>query len=224
MGQTMVDANAIDAKWHRWGFLGGVVFVILNIVGIIAGGSPPGLDAKAEELTKYMNDHHGGVRLGAVLFGFSLLFIVWWLGSFWRVISSLEPNGPRLSVIVVTSTMLILAFAGLANVLLSTVAIRNATLGGVSEFVWAASNVAIALMLAASAVWLLAVGALVMRTKFLPVWMGWLAGVVAIASSIGTLAAGSAKNSLLVFMFIGFLGWMLWILIASVLLYMGKKA
>ena len=218
------DSTWNDAKWQRYGLLSGVVFVVLNVVGVIAGGVPPSRDASAEKISKYFVDKAGGIKLGAIVFAIGLIFGLWWIGSLWRVIGRLEPDGPRLALIVVLGFAVSAAVAAVGQALFAGPALRLDTLGGTTELMWSVGFVAYSMVMAVTAAQMLALAALVMRTKFLPVWMGWLALASAVVCAVATIGAGSEANAFLVLQTLGFVSWMLWVLISSVLLYMRKEA
>jgi len=213
-----------DAKWERYGLLAGVAFVALNVVGLVTAGAPPARDASAEKITKYFVDNASGIKLGAIVFGFALIFGLWWLGSLWRVIGTLEESGPRLALIAVIGFVMSGAIASMAQALFAAPALRIDSLSATGELVWSIGYVAYSLVMATTAAHMLALAALVMWKKFLPVWMAWLALLSAAACAVATVGAGSESGVLLVLQMIGFLSWMLWVLISSVLLYMRKAA
>ncbi len=208
-----------DAKWHRYGLLAGVIFVVLNVIGFFAPGAPPSSDASASEITSYISDHTGGIKLAGVLFALGLIFGLWWLGSLWRVIGRLEPSGPRLALIAVAGMVMVGALAGVSQLMFTAVAVRPAALEGNAELVWATTLVAIGMSMAALATHMLALGALVLWTRFLPAWMGWLALLSTLACVVATFGVGSQSGLFLGVGAIGLLSWFLWVLLASILLY-----
>lgn len=210
-----------DARWHRYGLLAGVVFVVLEVISFFAPGAPPSRNAGAAEITEYFVDHAGGIKLGAVLVAISLIFGVWWLGSLWRVIGRLEPDGPRLALIAVVGFLMSGAIAAAGQAVFVAPALRPDTLGGASEFAWSMGFSAYAMVMATLAVHMLALGALVLWTKFVPAWLGYVALVSAVAGAIASIGVGTEAGAFVVFQAIGFLVWMLWMLLASVILYRG---
>lgn len=221
---TSANSTWNDAKWQRYGLLAGVVFVVLNVIGMLVGGAPPARDASAEKITEYFVDNASGIKLGAILFGFALIFGLWWLGSLWRVIGTLEASGPRLALIAVIGFVMSGAVAGIGQALWAGPALRIDSLSATAELVWSIGFAAYSLVMATTAAHMLALAALVMRTKFLPVWMGWLALLSAATCAVAIVGAGNESNVFLIMQMIGFLSWMLWVLISSVLLYMRKAA
>jgi hypothetical protein len=208
-----------DEKWHRYGLLAGVVFVVLEVISFFAPGSPPSRNASGDEITKYFVDNDSGIKLGAILFAVALIFGVWWLGSLWRVIGRLEPSGPRLALIAATGFIMAGAISSVGQALFVAPALRPEALGGTAEFVWSVGYSTYALVMATLAAHMLALGALALWTKFLPSWMGYLAFVSATTAAIATIGVGTEAGAFVIFQLIGMLTWLLWVLLASVLLY-----
>lgn len=208
-----------ESRWQRYGLLAGVVFVALNVVGLVAAGTPPARDASAEKITKYFVDNESGIKLGAILFGVALIFGGWWLGSLWRVIGRLETDGPRLAFIAATGFILSAALASVAQAMLVVPALRIATLGGASEFAWSLGYVLFSFVMATTAVHMLALAALIMWKRFLPTWTAWLALLSAVACAVATAGAGTESGFFVALQVVGFLTWLLWVLLASLLLY-----
>lgn len=208
-----------DTKLHGYGLLAGVVFVVIAIIGYAVAGQPPARDASAEEIAKYFVDNDSGLKLSGILFGFSLIVGLIFLGSLWRVIGRLEAKGPRLAVVAVLAFLMGGAFAGVAQALFAAPALRVDSLSGGSEFVWVVGYSVFGFALAAIATHMLAICALTLRSGFLPAWTAWIAALSAAASAVGVISAGTENDAFSMIGGIGFLLWMLWTLIASVLLY-----
>ncbi len=208
-----------DTKWYRYGFLAGAVFVVLNVITLFLTDAPPASDASAEKIIEFFADNSSGLKTGAILFGFSLIFGVWWLGSLWRAISTLEPSGPRLALIAVIGFVMAGSVLAVGQAVYVVPAIRPDTLGASSEFIFVLTNVLYSAMTALTAVHVLALAALVLWTKFLPVWMGYLALVSAAAAVVGVIGIGADAPVFNIFMIIGWMAWLLWTLLASILLY-----
>ncbi len=223
-GSVSTDSTWDDAKWQRYGLLAGVVFVVLNVIGLVTSGAPPARDASAEKINKYFVDYGGGIKLAAVLFAIGLIFGLWWLGSLWRVIGRLEPSGPRLALIAVLGFVMSGAVASVGQAILVAPVLRADTLGGTAEFVWVLSFGAFCFVMATAAAHMLALAALVLWKGFLPVWMGWLALVSAALCAVATVGAGTEAGLFMMLQFAGFASWLLWVLLASILLFRAQPA
>ncbi|NND75100.1 MAG: hypothetical protein HKN44_08845 [Ilumatobacter sp.] len=208
-----------DAKWHRYGYLAGVLFVVLQVVSFAVSGSPPDRDASAAEIGAYFVDNADGIKLGAILFGVAFIPAIWFIASLWRTIARLEPSGPRLAVIALIGFVMSGAISAGAQALFVAPALRPDTLVGSSEFVWVVGFAAFGFSSAATAAHMMALGALVLWKRFLPAWMGYLAFASAALSALGIVAAGTEVAVFGLLVLLGFLTWMAWVLIASILLY-----
>jgi hypothetical protein len=224
MGESNSGVISDDAKWQRYGLLAGVVFVVLSLTAAFVPGTPPNRDDSSEEIAKYFVDNGSGIRLAAILFGFALIFGMWWLGSMWRVIDRLESHGPRLAFIAATTFILAGAFAGVGQAVFTVPAMRGEDLIGTADFAWSVGFITYGFAIALTAAQMLAFAALTLRSGFLPKWMGWLALLSGLLAGVGTLSAGSEEAVFTAVAFFGYMIWLLWILLASVLLYRRKAA
>jgi hypothetical protein len=89
--------------------------------------------------------------------------------------------------------------------------------------VWSAGYVAYSFVMATTAAHMLALAALVWWKRFIPVWMAWLATASAAACAVATVGAGTEAGAFVVLQMVGFMSWMLWVLIASVVLYRSQR-
>lgn len=209
-----------DKKWARLAALGGVLFVVLNVVGGASTGQPPAPDASTTKIAEWFHDHHGGIAFQQACGGLASIALVWWLGSLWRRMSEAEGR-PRLAV----ASLVAIAAAGalnlVANGVLAAMAIR---VDDLADDVLVPFYVLSGVMLAASgffvAAHLLTANLLALRAKL---WPAWLSGIGVLSALVFVVAAviGSTSDSGLV---IGlglpaFLAWCVWILGVSVVMW-----
>jgi hypothetical protein len=113
-----------DRKWEKLAALGGVAFVVLNIVGSITQGAPPSGNDTNDEVLAWFADHDTGIKVAVLLGGLSIIGLSWWFGSLWRRMSLAENGNHRLSVValggLVGGATLFLA----STAVLTTVAIQ----------------------------------------------------------------------------------------------------
>ena len=211
-----------DTKWQRYGLLSGIVFVVLGLAALFVPGAPPARDGSAESIAKYFLDNDK-IKVAAILFGFALIFGAWWLGSFWRVISRLESGGPRLAFIAAAGFIGALGVTSVGQAMFTVPEMRPG-LAGSTEFAYEFAYVAFGLGAAFIAAHMLALAALTLRSGFLPKWMGWLALASSMICVVGTISAGTQSEFFASFQWVGYLTWLLWVLLASVLLSMRKEA
>lgn len=55
-----------DSRWERFGALGGVVFVVLDVTIAVLGGEPPAADAARSEVAGYYADKRAAIGAGVV--------------------------------------------------------------------------------------------------------------------------------------------------------------
>ena len=58
-----------NSRWERYGALGGVVFVVLDVIVAVLGGEPPAMDAGQAEIAGYFADKGPALEAGLWLFG-----------------------------------------------------------------------------------------------------------------------------------------------------------
>ncbi len=208
-----------DQKWARFAALGGVAFVILNVVGGAVAGQPPAPDDSAAKITEWFVDHDSGIALSQLLGGLGSVGLVWWAGTLWRRLSDAE-HRPRLAVV----SMLGLAMSGAlyltANGILAAVAMRIDEIGDGSQVFYALSSVMLSAAGFFVAVHVGSASALALRTRTLPTWLAWLGAVDAlaflVAASIGSASDSAASMAIGV---IAFIAWGIWILGTSVTMW-----
>jgi hypothetical protein len=209
-----------DKKWEKIAALGGIAFVVLNVVGSIAQGAPPAPDDSADDILEWFVDHDTGIQVAAFLGGLSLIALAWWFGSLWRRMARAEGGNHRLSVVALGSLFSSGALFAASTAVLSTVAIRADETGAEgARLFYLLSTVLLSFAGFFIVAHLAAINALSLRAGLLPRWMtyvGILASALFLVASIGsaTDAAG-----ILVFGFLGFIAWSVWIVAVSVQLW-----
>ena len=93
---------------ERYGALGGVVFVGLDVIVAVLGGEPPPTDADRSEIAHYLADKASAIEAGLWLFGLASVALVWWSGSRRRRMVRSETGSARLAVV----SLIGLALAG----------------------------------------------------------------------------------------------------------------
>ena len=70
-----------EARWARYAALGGIWFVVLNVIGAFLPGAPPKTTDSAMKIAKYFHDHHRSIEIGTLLLGLGLIGLFWWFGG-----------------------------------------------------------------------------------------------------------------------------------------------
>ena len=206
----------MTARWERLAVLTGVVAVALWIAGVFVIESvSPEDENSPEQLLAYYDDDGTTLLVGVFLFALGTVFFVWFLGSLRAAFLAGEGMPGRVTAI---------AFAGGVGKAVFDLGVVGGTAAGAigaDEDLTPEAAQAIFWMDDAffvgaefmGLVFMAASALLVFRTRVLPVWMGWLALVIA----IGLLVVPIGWAFLL-------FGLPLWVLLASLLLWRAAPA
>jgi hypothetical protein len=198
-------------RWERFAPLSGIVAVALWIIGTIVIESTDLSDKeKPDEILAVFKDDPNTIIAGGLLFAFGVLFFIWFLGSLRAALYTAEGGVGRLSSIAYGSGMLAalsLIFqvapdvtAGFDHDDLSPDAAQ--ALHAVGEAAFGGTQMTLIAMT-------LAVGLVILRTRVLWTWLGWVS--LALALLIAIIPIGWAG---VVFVF------PLWTIATSLALYM----
>src|SRR6476659_691089 len=111
-----------ESKWERYAALGGIWFVVLNVIGAFLPGTPPSTDDSVEEIAKYFSDHSGGIEVALFLTGLGIIGLLWWFGSLCRLMVKAEDGRPRMAVVALWGLTLAMALALVSGAITSSVA------------------------------------------------------------------------------------------------------
>jgi len=205
-----------DVRWERLGVLGGVVFVVLDLVVAGVGGEPPGGAASAQEISAYFVDHAAGLEAGLWLFGIAAVALMWWSGSLWRWMVRAEGGAARLAAVSIVGLALAGALSLTASAVWAAMALHISDVGASAPFVYSLG----ALMLAASgfgvATHVLAASIAGARARALPAWTVGCAVLSAAAFIVsGVLTATTTSEVAKSTGLVGFVLWCVWILATS---------
>ncbi|HEU5216432.1 MAG TPA: hypothetical protein VFU30_12930 [Gaiellaceae bacterium] len=205
-----------------WASLGGLVFVVLAVVGALFLFDGPTDSSPAKMAAWYgSSSNRTEVNIGWILTGLGLFALIWFVAALRERVRESERTAPEdgtfLSTIVLVggTAYVALAMAGIALAdgvkTMSDDTFHHQVYSGVVH----AANDATYLMVttggAALASLIFAVSIAARRYEILPRWVSWfgfVAGVAAIFSII----------------FFTMLVWLLWIAVASVLLFQGSRS
>ena len=205
-----------DKTWEKRAVLGGVIFVILNVVGTILQGAPPMKDDTNAEVLDWFTDKESGIRTAAFLGAISLIAISFWFGSLFRRMAKADKNNHRLSIVSLVGFVASGAMFAGATAVFSTVALRVDEVDEVgARFFYVLATVLLSFAGPFIATHLAATNLLALRENFLPKWnamFGFLPALAFLVASIGTM---SDEDFPMFAGLIGFVTWMIWILATS---------
>jgi hypothetical protein len=209
-----------EAKIEKWAALAGVVFVVLSVVGAFIAGSPPKVSDHDPKIIKYTTDNRDALRIAAYLAGIAVAFFLFFLGVVWTKVRQAEGGNGRLAVTALAG--------GVATAAIASVGFGISAYGALhpveSPFTYRLSAIIFGLLSFAILVFVEASSIVIIRTKFLPAWLGWLGMLSALLWLIGGAAVATENDTIFVFGFVAFLVWALWLLILSVMLFRTSDA
>lgn len=207
----------------RWGGVAAIVFVVLILITVFSGGSPPAADDSADKIRSYMVDHRGALIVANFLGLVAIPFVIWF-----AVVLRDAARGDRMANALGTASL-----AGLlvtAPMALAGGAIMAGGLyvdGAADKFsddtiriVFETQTLLFGATSAGLVLFMLATALLIRRTAVLPPYVMWLAllGVVGnLVAMISVVSAGAAMLALF-----GVLSFALFLLVAGITMAMGK--
>jgi len=197
-------ANMTTVNWRDRAPLSGLVFVVLAVAGNALQGSTPALHGDADAVADFYNDKATAIAVGMMLSLISVFFLAWFLAALGRHLRLSEGADSWVSPLAgagggATLTLLAAGFA------LNSAGALRARESGIAPDVAVvfydsslaltglAASVAMAVLLAATAVITLRFGAL-------PRWFGWVSAVLAV---VGIVTPVSFVLSLLFPLWVG---------------------
>ncbi len=213
-----------DKTWERYGALGGVWFVVLSVIGGILAGAPPARSDAPAEIIRYYTDNDSGLQLGAFLGALGVIGLVWWFGTLWRAMANAEPGSPRLGVIALIGFILSGVAATAAFTIDAGTAAAIDVAGEGSKIFFQISNISFGFSAIGDVILTAAVGGLILRTGFLPKWVGYLSYVVATVSLIAAIGIATDASFFSFFTLLGAALWGIWIVVIAILNYQKATA
>ncbi len=193
---------------ERFAPLTGVVFVVLIVVAILVGGETPDVDDSQESIVKFWTEDDDAQMVSNVIGAWSLVFFMWFAATLRGVLRAAEEGPSRLASLSLAGATI--AATGLLSVLSfgwAAASTAGDVPGEVTHTLSVLTNEFFFPMAAGYALFLLAAGMVAVRSAALPAGLGWAAIVIGVLclTPIGFLAL---------------LAGILWVLVASVMLYL----
>jgi hypothetical protein len=208
-----------DKTWARYGALGGIWFVVLMVIGVIVAGAPPSRNDPASEIAKFYADNDSAIQLMACLAALGVIGLVWWFGTLWRDMADAEGGTPRLAIIALIGLVLSGIGAMVGFIVDAGTAAAIDMAGEGSAIFFHISNVSFGFSAMGDVILTAAVGGLIIRSGFLPRWVGYLSYAVAVLSLVGVFSIASDQDVLNLFVVVATLLWAAWIVVIAVLEY-----
>jgi hypothetical protein len=167
----------------------GIIFVLLQIAAGSMLGGAPALDAPSAEIQSYLVDDGVNVLAAATMVALAAFFGLWFLGSLRTFLERAEGAPGRLSKVAFGAGLVTITMATTAS--LPTVALAwndTAALAepGLLQAVWNLNTLALVPIGSSAGVFCLAIALVILRTRVLPAWLGWIGVLAAVAGVIAT--------------------------------------
>jgi hypothetical protein len=213
-----------DSKWERWGALGGILFVIMVVVSALLPGSPPKTSDSAAKIVKFFGDKGDEIRWAGYIGLLATIPLFWWVSSVWRLMRRGEGGSPRLTVMAMGGAVFAAVTAAVAAVILAVVplvGVKTVGPGAARFFYIMSANLGVSPLIGIAAL-IGAFSAVIIRSRVLPVIMGWLGAIVALIALVGAAVVATTDDALFDISLVGFLTASLWVLIVSILMFMRR--
>jgi hypothetical protein len=208
-----------DRTWERYGALGGVWFVVLAVIGGILAGPPPNRSDANADIVKYYTDNDSWLQVGAFLGALGVIGLVWWFGTLWRSMADAEGGTPRVSIIALVGFVLSGVAAMAAFTIDAGTAAAIDVAGEGSKVFFQISNISFGFSAIGDVILTAAVGGLILRTGFLPKWVGYLSYAIAVLSLVAAIGIANDASFFSAFAFLSAAAWGVWIVVIAILNY-----
>lgn len=205
------------SRWEKWSAGTGLVFFAFIPALAVLAADQPGLDASANEVLRFEIEKNSSIHLYLILWCIALVPLLWFLGTLLGALRRAEHEDSSLPTIGLTG--LVLGSAGIFTTIIleGAAAFRPRTYGPtLTKLLWDMSYVFQPVFGVGLAVFLTVVAVLVLRTRLLPRWFGWLTLLPAVANMV--YVGQIAKNDGYFLGEPGFPAFVVWIALASILL------
>jgi hypothetical protein len=198
----------MQSRWGRIAQLSGVLFAVLIVVSIFAGGGEtPNGDASPARVIAYYTTHKSEAEASGIVFAFAFLFLVLWAGML-RSYLRRTPEAEGSSALVLAGAVLMavggVTLSGLEFGLAHQIHHLEPDAAQTVSFL---SNEMFLPLIVGGCVLGLGAGISILRGAALPRWLGWAAIVLGVVVLIPPLSF----PALLVFA--------IWVIVVSVLMY-----
>ena len=206
-----------DSKWERWGALGGILFVVLILASAFLPGSPPKTSDSTTDMAKFIVDKGDELRIAGYLGAIAVVPFFWFLASLWRLLRRDEGGAPRLAVTAALGGAFAATVGAVGGIVLALLPMVRFSLDRdlLRVLYILATNIAF-LALFGIATLVLSTSVVFIRSRGMPVWLGYLGVVAGLVALIGGGATVSTNDTLFTIGLIGFLLASLWLVILSI--------
>jgi hypothetical protein len=197
----------MKGQWERRAPLIGVAFVVVLVISFILSGETPDADDSGKKVLAYYNDHDTRELVSGILGAYAVVLFLFFNGVLRKALRRAEgPDGGGLSTTAFAGGIFIAFGGALFSAFTFTLADTADDITPDAAQAINALNGDLFFPLAVGvSVFLISTALALLRTRLLPRWLAWVALVLGI---VAVTPAG----------FFAFLAFLLWTLVASILL------
>jgi len=199
----------------------GIVFVALQVpIPFLLGGAP-GIDDPPAAIREYLVADGHRILVATTLVTMAAFFFLWFLGGLRSYLQDAEGRSGHLSAIALGAGVATITLNVAASTPVAALAWNDTAASadpGLLQTVWNLNTLALVPIGSTFGVLSLAVAAVILRTRILPAWLGWL-GVLAMVLGVASvlLVVADGTNAVLEAINVaGFLVAMVFILLVSI--------
>ena len=197
--------------------LAGFVLVAVSQAFVQAGGGEPAFDAPGQEILSFFETRNDTLYpIGSFLGLIAVLALLWFFAGFWAVLQSAEGMPPWRSVVALGSGLVYVVLVMRPGWDLAGFRADEGVDPQLARLAYDNGNLGFANAWLALASFLVAAGWIILSTRALPAWLGW----VALATAVGFLA-GRAFWTTPIWL-IPYAAYWLWTIVVSVQLLRGR--
>jgi len=201
----------MSMRWERYAPLTEMVFVVLMIVSFIVQNKRLSLHATGADVIAQYKAHHAHAVASSALSAWAIVFFVFFAAAVWSHLRRFEAARALAALALGGAAVLAVGVASFAAFRWSLADTRNSLVPAAAQalnvlnedFTWP--------FLIGIAIFGIGVGLAIVRSRSLPVWLGW----IAVAFGIAGVTPAS---------FVAFLVLMAWTLVVSALLFRRSAA
>jgi len=197
----------------------GIGFVVFQVVGFVVGGSPPGAEDPASEITKYFADGGNALKVGGVLTALASIFALPFIAGFvLPFFKSDREHGEGYGWVVFGGFLLTGAAAMVGLSASFALALRGGAEldAATTRAVWDLSNIAYGSTILFTVAWAGGAAMAIMKRGLMSRWFGIFSGLVALSGFLGIFGLVSAGLGMV--SLIGYALLLLWVLVAGVVM------
>lgn len=186
-----------ERRWERLGAVFGLLAVVLIVVAVFLTGTPPKPTSTDAQVKAFLVDKRGALLTQVVLLTIAMGLFLWFLATVRGALRAAEGGYTHLTDVfwgaaIVNAALVIIGTGAVIALVYKSL---PGTDDGVARMMYDLGGVMIALAGIVSAVSALAFAVVVLTTRVLPRWAGWLAGLSAVAAIVGAFVVFSKTGA-----------------------------